>query len=132
MSESTMSSSYLSVLTHAERQISLIGAWLNAHRFQGIDLSDCLLEKTSCEATTFEQVDLRRANFRGACLRRAHFIRCDLTDASFPAAVVAGAEFVACRGLTADTIHLLRERGARVLSAPPGSSGIGSPDEELR
>lgn len=123
-----MPSSYLSVLTPAERQTRLIGAWLNAHRFQGVDLSDCLLEKTSCDAAIFEEVNFRRANFRSASLRRAHFIGCDLTDAVFPAALVAGAKFVACHGLTADTIRLLRERGAQVLPVPPGGPQIGSPD----
>jgi uncharacterized protein YjbI with pentapeptide repeats len=127
MPDSTMFSSYLSVLTTAERRTSLIGAWLDACRFQDIDLSDSLLEKTRCEAATFEQVNLRRANFRGAVLRRAHFIRCDLTDAVFPGSLVAGAEFVACHGLTAETTRLLCERGATVLPAPPGGPPIGSP-----
>jgi hypothetical protein len=132
MPTATGVNSYLSVLTRAERQTSLIGAWLGAQLLRGIDLSDCVLEKTHCDGTTFSEVNLRRANFRGASLRRAHFIRCDLTEAVFPGALVAGADFLDCHGLTANTIRVLCQRGARVLSTPPGAPPIGSPDGGAR
>jgi len=129
---STGDSSYLNVMTRAERQTSLIGAWLSGQLIRGVDLSDGVLEKTHCEHTTFREVDLRRANFRGAYLQGAHFIRCDLTGAVFPAALVARADFIDCHGLKADTIGVLCQRGARVLSTPPGTPPIGSPDDGAR
>jgi uncharacterized protein YjbI with pentapeptide repeats len=125
MDTSMKLNAYLSVLTPEERQTSLIGAWFTAQRLRGVDLSNCVFEKTHCDDTTFEEVNFQRGNFRGAYLRRARFVRCDLTDAVFPGALVAGAEFVACRGLTADTIHVLRRRGAQVAWMPPESSENG-------
>jgi len=132
MPTSTAVNSYLSVLTRLERQTCLIGASLSGVLLRGVDLSDGVLEKTHCDGTTFREVNLRRANFRGASLRGAHFIRCDLTEAAFPGALVTGADFINCHGLEADTIRVLCQRGARVLSTLPGTPPIGSPDDGAR
>jgi uncharacterized protein YjbI with pentapeptide repeats len=92
----------------------MVGAWLNAERFAGVDLSDTVFEKARCEAAIFVEVDLRRADFRGTFLQGARFIRCDLAGATFPAADVTSARFIDCRGLEPHTAALLRERGAHV------------------
>jgi hypothetical protein len=59
-------------------------------------------------------------------------VGCDLTGAVFPAALVTGAEFVACHGLAAETIRLLRDRGATVQPASAASLPIGAPSRGSR
>lgn len=101
-------------LSSLEKQTRMVGAWLNAERFAGVDLSDAVFEKARCEAAVFVEVDLRRADFRGTFLQGARFVRCDLAGATFPGADVTSARFIDCRGLEPHAVSLLRERGADV------------------
>lgn len=127
-----MSTPYLQVLTPMERQTRMIGAWLSAHRFHRVDLSNCVFEKACCDNAVFEEVDLRRANFRGAFLRGTRFICCNLAGAVFPAANIVGAEFVGCMGIPPDMAECLLQRGAAVRDRRTSMGDVGRPDGEGR
>jgi hypothetical protein len=101
-------------LTTLEKQSRMLGAWLRGGRFAGIDFSNTLFEKARCEAAVFVEVNLRRADFRGAFLQDARFVRCDLAGATFPGADVTSAQFIACWGLESCAVTSLRQRGAHV------------------
>jgi len=101
-------------LTPLEKQSRMLGAWLRAERFAGVDFSNTLFEKARCEAAMFVEVDLRRADFRGAFLQDARFVGCDLAGATFPGADVTSAQFIDCWGLEPRIVTSLRQRGAHV------------------
>lgn len=59
-------------------QADLKGAWIKGGRLIGFDLSDRELDNS-----TFENLNLTRANFKGSSLNGARFIRCNLNRVNF-------------------------------------------------
>jgi uncharacterized protein YjbI with pentapeptide repeats len=111
------------LLTALEKQTRMVGSWLRAEQFAGVDFAETVFEKARCEGAVFVEVNFRRADFRGAFLREARFVRCDLAGAGFPEADVAFARFIDCRGLTLPMVTLLRQRGAHVSDDPTRAVG---------
>ena len=105
---------YLRVLTPMERKTSLVGSVLSQRRFHGVDLSDSVFENALCDGIIFDEVNLQRAAFNGACLRYSRFVRCDLSGAQFCDADVASANFLDCIGLSEALRDLLVKHGAFV------------------
>ena len=115
-------------LSTLEKQTRMVGAWLNAEQFAGVDLSGTVFEKARCEAATFADVDLRRADFRGAFLRGARFVGCNLAGAMFPGADLTSTRFIDCRGLEPHAVALLRARGAHVSDGRMARGEVHTPD----
>lgn len=95
----------------------LNGATLSDSQLCGANFTQAMLcgtqlANTKLNGAKFYQTNLTGANLAGADLRYTDFRKADLSEVNFSNAKVEGAQFQGCKGISKETKHNLKNRGA--------------------